>query len=179
MAFNLTELDERTRQLMGEEVAHDITGHNLYEGKHLNAQGKMAWQDLLIEAVADHDEVWLADRVNSGGYLMDTYPRRKPSGGYSQVRVPSDAAKKLAEGEFNRFYMRGICRKADENGEDMVEAYRAKQSSNPRPESEALIGTHFNAAGLLVDLRANHEDYVVFGLPPGPNSGLSLKRVHQ
>lgn len=89
-------------------------------------------------------------------------------------RVPENAHETLAEGEFNRFYMRGLCRAAMEDG-ITVEAYRARASANPRPESEALVGREFVPAQLLADLRQHIGVDTAFGLPPGPNSGLSAR----
>jgi len=56
-----------------------------------------------------------------------------------------------------------------------VEVYRAKQVKQPRPESIRLEGQRLNAAELLTDLRTHVGMDTVLGLPPGPNSGLSVK----
>ena len=88
--------------------------------------------------------------------------------------VPSDAHTTLAEGEFNRFYLRAICLKALEIGAE-IEVYRAKSVRNPRPESEAMIGKRLDPNELLQDLRENIGVDTALGLPQGPNSGLSGK----
>lgn len=63
----------------------------------------------------------------------------------------------MAEGEFNRYYARGVCVRAlAENGpKATVTIYRARESLNPRSESVVLIGTTPSAAALLEDLRTN------------------------
>jgi hypothetical protein len=86
------------------------------------------------------------------------------------------AASTLAEGEFNRFYLRGIARRGLEEGRD-IEIYRGRASSNPRPESQALVGQHLSANALLDDLRAHIGVDSTLGLPPGPNSGLTGKLI--
>ena len=53
--------------------------------------------------------------------------------------------------------------------------YRAKEVVNPRAESVALIGKSLLAKQLLDDLRSNIGTDAALGLPPGPNSGLSVK----
>lgn len=53
--------------------------------------------------------------------------------------------------------------------------YRAKQVREPRPESQAMIGKNINAKALLDDLRTHPGVEPALGLPPGPNSGLSIK----
>jgi hypothetical protein len=80
------------------------------------------------------------------------------------------AAETLAEGEFNRFYVRALCRR-QMSGDGQLVVHRAKQVQNPRPESEALIGTSPNAGKLLDDLRNNPGVEPALGVPKGPNSG--------
>jgi len=56
-----------------------------------------------------------------------------------------------------------------------IEVYRARASTNPRPDSELLIGQNLDPEKLLMDLRENKGIDTSFGLPNGPNSGLSIK----
>lgn len=87
------------------------------------------------------------------------------------------AAQQLAEGEFNRYYLRGLCLRAKAEGKDSLIVYRGKQVSKPRPESESKIGSSISVDVLLATLRTN--DFVTIedaiGLPGGPNSGLTAK----
>jgi len=69
------------------------------------------------------------------------------------VRVPKNAPQTLAEGEFNRYYIRGLCARAIAEGIDEVVVYRGKAVKDPRTESQAKIGKRFNARVLLRDLR--------------------------
>ena len=59
----------------------------------------------------------------------------------------------LAEGEFNRFYIRGLCLRAIASGIVDLVIYRAKQVANPRSDSALKIGTTINAQALLDYLR--------------------------
>jgi hypothetical protein len=70
------------------------------------------------------------------------------------AKVPITAPETLAEGEFNRFYARGLCLRAMAQGIESLVVYRAKDVVNPRPESVALIGKSLPAKQLLDDLRA-------------------------
>lgn len=81
----------------------------------------------------------------------------------------------LAEGEFNRFYMRALCLHASQTEQGVV-VFRAKSVARPRPESEQMIGRRMDPARLLTDLRTHPTD-TALGLPPGPNSGLSLNLI--
>jgi hypothetical protein len=80
----------------------------------------------------------------------------------------------LAEGEFNRFYIRGVCLRAIEEGMYEVIVYRAKTVEHARAESEQKIGQRVAAEDVLRDLRAHPGVDTALGLPPGPNSGLSV-----
>ncbi len=87
----------------------------------------------------------------------------------------TDSANKMAGGEFNRFYLRGLALRAIDEGIEEIEVYRARQVADPRPESEALIGKRLPARALLDDLRANKGFGTFLGVPMGPHSGLSAR----
>ena len=89
------------------------------------------------------------------------------------ARVPVTAPDTMAEGEFNRFYIRAVCRRAIETSNPTVAVYRARASDNPRPESEALVGKVFQAAELLRDLTKSAGVEAALGMAK-PNSGLSV-----
>jgi hypothetical protein len=108
------------------------------------------------------------------GRLNPTEPRNTKNG-VTWAKVPVTAPETLAEGEFNRFYARGLCRRAIDEGKPKVQVYRAKQVVNARSESEALLGQSLPADKLLEDLRASVGTDTALGLPPGPNSGLSIR----
>jgi hypothetical protein len=103
---------------------------------------------------------------------LEWYEKKKPTGGTALAKVPHTAAAMLAEGEFNRFYLRGLCRRIQATGGGSVEIYRARTSAKPRSESEAMIGEMFDASALLGDLRVNIGVDPALGLP-NINSGLS------
>ncbi len=168
-------LDSDTRKNMAAEVAHDIAANTLYISPRLSTAGRQAWPELLQAAIANGNDTTLATSLH--GFLNATYERRKPSGGYTTAKMPYDAPETLAEGEFNRFYIRALCIRAMENGSNVVTVYRAKQVDNPRPESQAKIGTQVDAQTLLNDLRAHPGVDTALGLPSGPNSGLSVQLV--
>jgi hypothetical protein len=173
--LNYVNLDARVRALMLDEVDLDIRSGTLFVSPRLSNTGQQNYDTLLREAISAHDESWLAAELASHGRLGRTEQRRKPSGGYTTARVPANAATTIAEGEFNHFYIRGLCRLALEQGVREVEIYRAKPVAKPRAESQRLVGTRINAQALLDDLRSHTGTDTAFGLPPGPNSGLSVR----
>jgi hypothetical protein len=101
--------------------------------------------------------------------------RRKRKGGFTSAKAPINASNTLAEGEFNRFYVRGLCLRAIENGIAELEVYRDKSVRQPRLESEAMIGKRIPAQALLNDLKQSPGVEPALGLPPGPDSGLTVR----
>ena len=120
--------------------------------------------------------IWLAVQLSAPGMFESDYVKATPSGGTTVARVPRTAPQTFAEGEFNRFYLRGLCLRALDEGK-RIEAYRAKTVTAPRPASLMLVGTKFDPKRLLADLRAHQGIETALGLPVGPNSGLSGKLV--
>lgn len=173
MALNLRNLDSRTRELMLEELLIDIEKKVLYLSKRLNDSGILKYPELLRYAIEKGNDNILAQELKNG-YLKVTEQRKKPKGGFSVVNVPVNANEMLAEGEFNRFYMRALCSRAIDEGKVLI-VYRAKNVTNPRPESQMKIGHTVNPHQLLKDLRENIGTDTALGLPAGPNSGLSVR----
>lgn len=175
MAFTFENLDGPTRQGMEQEVDRDVAGGTLYLSPRLNANGRARWSALLKEAARNHNEAWLADQLRTGGVLNTHEERRTPKGGTTTAQVPITAPETLAEGEFNRFYARGLCLRAMAAGIAEVEVYRGKAVAAPRAESQAMLGKRIRAETLLNDLRVSQGVEPALGLPPGPNSGLTVR----
>ena len=161
---------------MLEEINSDISNNRLYMSGRLNATGQADYPDLLKEAATLHNDTWLASQLRNGNRMNAQESRKKPSGGTTIANVPVTAPDTLAEGEFNRFYIRGLCLYAAREKIDSLVVYRAKQVENARSESQRKIGTTVSASNLLNDLRNSPGVDTALGLPAGPNSGLSVKR---
>ena len=175
MALQFHNLDERTRTLMVNELEIDVAAGTLYLSTRLSHRGRNEYEQLLRTSFLVGDDESLANDIRSPGLLNDSEQRRRPTGGFSTVKVPVTAHETLAEGEFNRFYIRALCRKAIDDGVGTLEIYRAKAVTNPRSASQAMIGRRIDASELLRDLRTNPGVDTSLGLPPGPNSGLSVR----
>jgi len=172
--LNLVDLDSETRRWMLEELKHDIGEHKLYLSKRFTTAGERDYPELLRKAIQSHNEDWLAAQLRLAGRINEMEQSQR-GGKTFEKRVPVNAAETLAEGEFNRFYLRGLCRRALDEGQAAVVVYRAKFVSQPRLESEQMIGKALDPQTLLRDLRENVGVDTALGLPPGPNSGLSGK----
>jgi hypothetical protein len=168
-------LDERTRQLMLEEVDYDIAHNQLHISPVLSGQGQRDYPNLLREAIQSGSDDTLAQNLGKQRRLVRSLNRRKPQGGYTIAAVPETAAETLAESEFNRFYIRAVARRALEDGIPQLVIYRAKRARQPRPQSEAMVETTVAPEPLLQDLREHPGGPGELGLPPGPNSGISVR----
>jgi hypothetical protein len=176
MALYFENLDERTRQLMLDEMEYDIAHHQLHISPFLSGQGQRDYEGLLREALQSGSDETLAESLRQHRRLLRTLPRRNPNGGYSIAATAENAAQVLAESEFNRYYIRALARRALEDGISELVIYRAKPVATPRPESEARIETSLSPQELLEDLRAHPGDErPSLGVPSGPNSGLSVR----
>ena len=171
MGLHYKNLDAETRVFMLQEDA--VGGH--YKSPRIE-EGKMSkWLALFRQALERHTDDWLASETNRRALMKHSEPRRTPSGGMTVAKVPHNAAQQLAEGEFNRYYLRGIAARALKEGKKNLRIYRRKAVSVPRPESEEKIGTLVDAEKLLAELRKS--DFVdnALDLPAGPNSGLTAE----
>lgn len=177
MALYFENLDERTRGLMLDEMEYDIANNQLHISPFLSGQGQRDYTSLLRDAIQNGNDQTLAQSLREHRRIVRTQPRRLPkAGGYSIAATPENAAEVLAESEFNRYYIRGLARRAIEDGITDLIVYRAKPVQTPRPESEARVETSLSPQELLEDLRSHPGDEPpTLGVPSGPNSGLSVR----
>lgn len=168
--FDFHDLERATiRALMLEEAKLDIAESLLYYSERFNERGHTIYEKTLLEALGSHDEVWLERQLFSPTCFNSTELRAG-----KVVKVPSNASTVFAQSEFNRFYVRGLCRFALNNPGTRLRVYRARQSSRARPESEAKIGTLLDPQTTLTDLRSRIGINPEFGLPE-VMSGLSVE----
>lgn len=176
MGLKYANLDAETRRFMVEEIDRAIADGSIYVSPWLSAVGRADWNNLLRTAASNGDDNSLAQELRQKGRVSQTAQRKKPkSEELMTYNVPVTAPDTMSEGEFNRFYVRGLCRRAIENGIKQLEVYRAKDVAQPRPGSEEKIGSMVDPKAILEDLRTSPGVEPTLGLPPGPNSGLTLK----
>lgn len=174
IALQYRNLDARTRTLMLAEIERDISSGTLFLSDNLSLQGRTDYPDLLRAAAREGTDASLAEQIR-GRLNSHEKPRRLKAGELSKPPVMrANAHEMLAEGEFNRFFIRAICARAIEDGIPGVVVYRAKNVEHARLESEQKIGQMVEPNALLSDLRAHPGVDTALGLPSGPNSGLSV-----
>ncbi|MHB8107519.1 MAG: hypothetical protein ACYDH4_08875 [Candidatus Cryosericum sp.] len=179
MGIRYESLDEEVRTCMDQELSLDVSKSCLYISLRLTPTGAKQWPGMLREAILHHDDSWLAETLRTSGVLAAFEERHGQNGKVTTARIPITAADTLAEGEFNRFYIRGLCVQVLASSGTEVEVYRGKEVQSPRPESQAMIGKRLSAAKLLDDLRKPIGVDTAMGVPPGPNSGLTVRRVQR
>lgn len=173
MSLRFESLDVLTRTQMLAEVDFDQSRGRLYLSPRLSPVGLVGYEGALREAITNGNDATLAAAL--GRFLNAQELSHSRYGKPFWKRVPADAHLTLAEAEFNRFYIRALCVRAEELGLDQVQIYRAKMVYSPRWESESRIGALVSASALLRDLRASVGIEPALGVPAGPNSGLSVR----
>lgn len=176
MGIHYAGLNSDTRHFMVQEVR--AGGH--YESPRLTAEGLRIWPMLLEEAATAHNDDWLAGELLRRNLLRTQEAYNRAGATHTRRINQPQAAEQLAEGEFNRYYLRGLCLRAIRDGVPVLVVYRGKAVAQPRPESEALIGREVPVDVVLNHVRSN--DFVsieeVAGgvrVPGGPNSGITCR----
>ncbi len=179
MTYRFENLDQTTRNYMIEEFRRDIETGNQYISPRIKSGFASRYLTLFGQVITEgRNEDDFASDIKRFGYLITEEPRRTKSG-ITMAKVPERAAETLAHGEFNRYYMRGLCRRAlDENLTLVI--YRAKQVSKPSEISQQIIGKSARPQVLLEILRdfeaadERFPDSIEINIG-GPNSGLSVR----
>ena len=175
MPLHYENLDPVTRRYALEELQRDFDNGSFHASDRLRPEAAEEYKKLLYESIRYYDDRWLEERADD--LVVEEEPRRTRAGEETMVKVPDMAVRMLAEGDFNRYYMRGIAQRAMNEGLGVIEVYRARLSLDARPESQDLEGRRLMPADVLAWLRGDRsEDPAVTGLGR-PNSGLSIRLV--
>jgi len=175
MPLQYENLDPATRRYALAEFESDLTNGTFHISERLRPEAVAEYQRLLQEALRYYDDRWLEEHASE--LLVESESRRTRSGGTTTAKVPQMAGRLLAEGDFNRFYMRGVARRAIDESRQIIEVYRARLSIEPRPESAQLEGSRVPAAEVLDHLRGPLSPNPAVAPLGRTNSGLSVRLV--
>lgn len=178
MGLNYENLDAETRRFMLEEIAIDEQAETLYRSPWLTQGGQGDWAEILREAAASGTDDTLAAQLRLRNRIVTRAQRRKPNSQSMTWYTLGANAPDVMAGEFNVFYCRGLCSRAIAEGIPRLEVYRARASAEPRHDSASKIDLLVDPEVILIDLRNSHGTQPSFGLPPGPNTGLTLRIPH-
>lgn len=174
MPLELVDLDLSTRRFMLAEFQADVAAGLLYLSPHLSGSGRDRYPDLLRTALTTGTEASLADDLiaSDAVTLADRWHRSSQA---QPGEALAAAVALLAEREFHRFYIRGLCRRAMEQGVRTLVIYRAKPADPPRSHSEMMVGVEITASSLLEDLSRDFRTPPPHGLPQCRDPGLSVR----
>ena len=175
MPLQYESLDPTTRRFAIAELDSDIATGAYHSSERIRPTAIAEYQRYLHEALRYYDDRWLEDHASD--LMVDFEPRHIRSGGQTAVKLPEMASRMLAEGDFNRYYMRGVALRAVEEGRQVVEVYRARLSMEPRAESAQLEGHRLPAEEVLEYLRGEQVADPAVSALGRPNSGLSVRLV--
>src|SRR3954467_2443121 len=175
MPLQYQNLDPPTRRYAIGELDADLASGAFHASERLRPTAIADYQHLLRESLRYYDDLWLEQRASD--LLIDFETRQTRAGGQTTAKIPEMASRMLAEGDFNRYYMRGVALRAIEEGRQILEVYRARLSMEPRPESAELEGRRIPAAELLDHLRGPLSADPSVAPLGRTNSGLSVRLV--
>ncbi len=177
--FEFEELDEITRGYMLEELERDENNSTIYYSARFSAEGKAVCYECLREAIRNGNEQTLAAALSRPSLWEPFEIHHRGAKSYPVKITPKNAAIIYAQGEFNVYYLRGLCRKLLAEGETHAEVYRAKKVAVPRTGQTVNPGDLLPLQDVLEDLRSRDEGASRLGLPRGVLSGLSLRRLRK
>ena len=176
MALHLSDLDDRTRRSMLDELEADVARRRLYLSPYLTDAGRATYEPALRTALHAGNEESLAAELRRPG-RMGT-PDGWKRGGLVRA-FSSTAPDALAEAEFHRFYVRGLCRRALAEGVRSLVIYRAKPGPTSRANADGMVGVRIDAASLLEDLQATSGQMPPRVLHGCPHPGMSVRLPFQ
>jgi hypothetical protein len=174
VSLDLAHLDPGTRRYMLAELEADIASGTLYRSPQLTEDGLRRYDHLLSDALLTGTETSFAEALHGCSAVQ-------PPGRWQHPRevgpeeALADATNRLAEREFHRFYIRGLCLRALDQGIETLVIYRARPADPGRAASDAMIGVRIAVRSLLEDLRGTFHSFPPHGLPQCRDPGLSVR----
>jgi hypothetical protein len=155
------------------ELEADLAAGALYQSPQLSDAGLGLYPRLLRDAImAGTDESFAEALLDCDAVRPPTrwYPK-----GIGAQEACEAATSRLAERELHRFYIRGLCCRALDQGVESLEIYRARPADPGRAPANAMIGVRVSVRSLLEDLRGTFDTWPPHGLPQCRDSGLSVR----
>jgi hypothetical protein len=174
MSLDLVHLDPNTRRFMLAELEIDVGMGTLYLSPQLSESGLRHYPRLLRAAILAGTDASFAEALNAEGAVRPPSRWQHPREvGAAEALV--DVTVRLAERELHRFYLRGLCCRALDEGVQALVIYRARPADPGRAPADAMIGVRIDARSLLEDLRGTFRSFPPYGLPQCRDPGLSAR----
>lgn len=177
--YRFDSLDPDVRRHMVAEINQDIENGRVHLSDLLTDAGREAWPNLLWEAAESHNDGWLAAQLRRHSYVTggNEPAAAAPRGKGNQGGKPADdPGTILAECEFNRLYIRGVCADVLAKGKQDVEICKGLPAGTLSSEASCRVGKKVPARKLLNSIRNNPDVESSLGAPSGTVSGLTVKR---
>jgi len=136
---------------MKAEVEWDIECDKLRYSKDLNHSGTREFSELLMRAVDVGDESSLAFDLKERQCIR-VYDAISDGKNVSLVKVPENRCHELSKSEFNKFYLRGLCRQAVDEGLSKIVVF------------DESVERVYSSSKLLSDLRADMDIEDIMGV---------------
>lgn len=170
MGLNYTQLNESTRRFMLNEF--DRGGH--FISPRLNEGGRARWLGLLKDALQYHTDVWLERELIRRNCFLAAEIVKSAMGGKTISRAinKEQCAKLLAEGEYNRYYIRAMCMAAKAREYSHLIVQQGKLIPGAAPELYKSVGSAVEIEPLLNHLREHSfaKIDIALGAPQGLTS---------
>lgn len=161
MGLNYTQLNESVRRFMMQEFEQG--GH--YISPRLNEGGRARWIGLLKDALQYHTDVWLErELVRRNCFVATEFLKTNMGKTVTRAINREQLARVLAEGEYNRFYLRGLCLAAKSRGYKHLIVTEGRIIPNALPSARKSVGTAVEVGALLNTLRNNGYKHVSIAL---------------
>lgn len=170
------ELDETTRKWMLKELEAEEE-RRPYRSPALSMKGQEEFAKLLREAIEHGTESSLAGSLSRAELWSEFEPL--PQGGVGRVD-PARAAVVLARTELNTWYVRGLCRRLLEEGEEHCQVYRAWDGDGTPDECDLLENRVLPIRPIYEAHRAKYHPRrrpEAFSIPSGPGCKHSIRRL--
>jgi hypothetical protein len=149
------EIAPEIRYLMLEELKLSFDDGQFYYSKQFDELGYREYPRIFLNALASGNPDTLDDALNQPGIFLPNTPRK--------------SAQTFIWDEFNKYYMRALCRWVQEHPEYEAVKVRGRNSVTHRDSSDARIGRKENPKRFLEVPRGTPKIN-----PFGANSGLTL-----
>jgi hypothetical protein len=173
MGFNFVDLDNITRKYMLDELEADVNEGTVFISCWLREGMAAEYIGVLRRAITNFDESWFASEI-----LQQNLLRESDNFEARNITIPINANTILAEEEFNKYYMRGVCLRAVKEGSNSVVVYRGQRVTIPSPESRQRVGQRLKAEILLDSLRTASDIYSALRVPRRPSPKLTVKLIN-
>jgi len=165
--FVFEELDS-TRKYMLEEFNIEQESGNPYFSSLLTPIGLDVFPKAMREAIQHGNEETLTNVISNTTYWYSDEKRTRAGKPYRARITPYKAAQRLAQSEYNTWYVRGLAKKLLEEGEQFCQVYRAAPAWQPREECLSHEGRVYHVRDIYEGHRARYWP------PPGNPGALSI-----